>query len=78
MFIAEFTKKTGFESAVATVAQAAGRNASDPDSLKALRRRMYMDIPELPPLPNIGAPRLDPLIPDLSKYDIAIERGCAQ
>ena len=31
--IAEFTKRTGFESAVATVAQAAKRSISDPDSL---------------------------------------------
>jgi transposase len=76
--IAEFTKRTGFESAVATVAQAAKRNVSDPDSLKALHRRMHMDIPELPPLSLRDAPRLDPLIPDLSKYDIAIDRGCAQ
>ena len=76
--IAEFTRRTGFESAVATVAQAAKRNVSDPDSLKALHRRMHMDIPELPPLPQREAPRLDPLMPDLSKYDFAIDRGYAQ
>ena len=76
--IAEFTKRTGFESAVATVAQAAERNVSDPDSLKALHRKMYMDIPELPPLPHIAAPYLDSLLPDLSAYDVVIDRGCAQ
>jgi len=76
--LAEFTKRTGFESAVATVAQAAERNVSDPDSLKALHRKMYMDIPELPPLPQIAAPYLESLLPDLSIYDIAIDRGCAQ
>lgn len=76
--IAELTKRTGFESAVATVAQAARRNIYDPDSLMALHRRLYMDIPELPPLPPELAPRLSPLMPDLSAYDIAIGRGLAQ
>lgn len=76
--IAEFTRRTGFESAVATVAQAAKRNVSDPDSLKALHRRIHMDIPELPPLPQREAPHLDPLMPDLSKYDFAIDRRCVQ
>jgi len=76
--IAEFTKRTGFESAVATVAQAAKRSVSDPDSLKALHRRLHLDIPELPPLPQQSAPHLDPLMPDLSKYDFVIDRGCMQ
>jgi hypothetical protein len=76
--IAEFTKRTGFESAVATVAQAAKRNISDPDSLKALHRRLHMDIPELPPLPPGTAPSLAPLMPDLSKYDLVLERGMLQ
>jgi len=76
--IAEFTKRSGFESAVATVAQAAKRNISDPDSLRALHRKLHMDVPELPPLPQESAPYLDPLVPDLSKYDFAIVRGCAQ
>lgn len=76
--IAEFTRKTGFESAVATVSQAVERNISDPDSLKALHRRLYMDIPELPPLSLQEAPWLAPLMPDLSKYDFAIDRGCMQ
>ena len=73
--IAEFTKRTGFESAVATVAQAASRNITDPDSLKTLHRRLYMDIPELPPLPCDMVPQLAPLMPDLSKYDIVIGGG---
>ena len=76
--IAEFTKMTGFESAVATVAQAASHNITDPDSLKALHRRLYMDIPELPPLSCDIAPQLDPLMPDLTKYDFAIVRGVQQ
>jgi len=76
--ISEFTKRTGFESAVNTVAQAVVRNISDPDSLKSLHRSMYLDIPELPPLPQRDAPRLDPLMPDLSKYDFALNRGYAQ
>ena len=76
--IAEFTKKTGFESALATVAQAARRNITDPDSLMVLHRKMHMDIPELPPLQQQEAPRLDPLMPDLSKYDFAIDRRGVQ
>jgi len=76
--IAEFTKKTGFESAVATVAQAVKHNASDPESLKALHRRLFMDIPELPPLPRAEAPRVDPLMPDLTKYDIFTGGGWKQ
>jgi transposase len=75
--IAEFTKRTGFESAVATVAQAAKRNISDTDSLRALHRRLHLDIPELPPLPPGTAPHLDPLMPDLSKYDIALGGVCS-
>ena len=74
--IAEFTQRTGFESAVMTVSQAVERNISDPDSLKALHRKLYMDIPELPPLTQQDAPWLDPLMPDLSKYDVAIDRRC--
>jgi transposase len=76
--LAELTRRTGFESALATVAQAAERNVSDPDSLMALHRRLHMDIPELPPLPLMIAPALDSLMPDLSKYDFALDRGCIQ
>lgn len=73
--IAELTEKTGFESAVETVAQAAGNNVSDPDSLKALHRKLHMDIPELPPLQDASVPRLDPLMPDLSRYNIGPGMG---
>jgi hypothetical protein len=76
--IAEFTKRTGFESAVATVAQATKRSISDPDSLKALHRRLHLDIPELPPIPPESAPRINPLMPDLRQYDLALGKGGAQ
>ena len=50
--ISELTDRTGFESAVNTVEQALYYGASDPDSLKNLYRRLYSDVPELPPYEN--------------------------
>ena len=73
--IAELTKRAGFESATATVAQAISHNALDADSLMALHRRLFMDIPELPPLKHPDLPHLDPLPPDLARYSLAIGRG---
>ena len=48
--LAELTERSGFESAVCTVDQALVYNVIDPDSLKNLYRRVYSDVPELPPL----------------------------
>jgi hypothetical protein len=72
--IAELAKRTSFESAAATVAQAISHNALDADSLMALHRRLFMDIPELPPLCRQDFPPLDPLLPNLADYDVAIDR----
>lgn len=73
--IAELTKRSGFEKATATVAQAISHNATDADSLMALHRRLFMDIPELPPLRHPDLPQLNPLMPDLDRYNLAIGRG---
>lgn len=51
--LCELTRNTGFESAVNTIDHAIQYNAKDPDSLKALYRRLYSDIPELPLLTNL-------------------------
>ena len=48
--LAELTKRSGFDSAVNTVEEAIRLQTIDPDSLKNLYRRLYSDIPELPPL----------------------------
>ncbi|MDO4803053.1 MAG: IS21 family transposase, partial [Prevotellaceae bacterium] len=48
--LAELTERSGFESAVRTVDQALVYDAIDPDSLKNLYRRVYSDVPELPPM----------------------------
>ena len=50
--LAELTKRTGFDSALQTVDQALLYQVKDPDSLKNLYRRLYSDVPELPPLPQ--------------------------
>lgn len=71
----ELTLRTGFDSALNTVSQAICYGASDADSLKNLYRRIYADVPELPPMP------LGPEIPDigqmttnLNDYDVLLGR----
>lgn len=73
--IAELTDRTGFESALNTVSQAINYGASDADSLRNLYRRIYADVPELPPMP------LGPEIPDvgqmtanLADYDLFLRK----
>ncbi len=48
--LADLTDRTGFESAVQTVNEAILYEANDPDSLQSLYRRLYSDVPELPPI----------------------------
>ena len=48
----ELTERTGFDSALQTVNEAITYRAADPDSLESLYRRLYADVPELPPLEN--------------------------
>lgn len=76
--LAELTDRTGFDSALNTVAQALSFGASDADSLKNLYRRIYADVPELPPMP------LGPQIPDIGQmtanlipYDVFLKKGGA-
>lgn len=48
--LADLTDRTGFESAVQTVNEAIVYEANDPDSLQNLYRRLYSDVPDLPPI----------------------------
>ncbi|MBS4007147.1 MAG: IS21 family transposase [Clostridium sp.] len=74
--LAELTDRTGFDSALNTVRQALCYGASDADSLHNLYRRIYADVPELPPMP------LAPEIPDVGQmptnliaYDVFLKKG---
>lgn len=68
--LCELTERTGFDSAVQTVDQAILYKANDPDSLKALHRRLFSDLPELPPLEQTESmPNVIQFPTDLSAYD---------
>jgi transposase len=74
--LAELTDRTGFDSAVQTVNQALLYQVKDPDSLKNLYRRLYSDVPELPPMPSQnGVPGLRQMPVDLASYDRLLKRG---
>lgn len=76
--LAELTKRTGFDSALQTVDQALLYQVKDPDSLKNLYRRLYSDVPELPPMPQQSSvPRIVQLPVDLSSYDKLLAKGGA-
>lgn len=66
----ELTERTGFDSALNTIDHALDYNASDSASLKSLYRRLYSDIPELPPmaLPD-NVEHLSQMPADLTSYD---------
>lgn len=73
--LAELTERTGFDSAVNTVNQAVQYQASDADSLNSLYRRLYSDIPELPPMQlNQGIPQMKQIQANLIAYDVFLER----
>jgi len=74
--LAELTDRTGFDSALHTVREALGYGAADAESLKNLYRRIYANVPELPPM------SLDPQIPqvgqmksNLGDYDACLTKG---
>ena len=74
--IAELTKRTGFESAVQTVDQAIMYQANDADSLKNLYRRLYADVPELPPMiMHKDIPQLIQMPTGLEEYDRCLLGG---
>ena len=76
--LAELTDRTGFDSAVQTVNQAVMYQATDADSLQSLYRRLYADVPELPPLAiKAGIPQLKQMDADLEAYDRCLLGGGA-
>lgn len=73
--LCELTERTGFDSAVQTVDQAILYKANDPDSLKALYRRLFSDLPELPPLEQTESmPKVIQFPADLSAYDKLLKK----
>jgi len=74
--LCELTRNTGFESALNTVDQAIQYSAKDPDSLKALYRRLYSDIPELPAITNLTVPANIVQFPvNLKDYDELLKKA---
>jgi transposase len=76
--LAELTDRTGFDSALNTVHQALCYGASDADSLQNLYRRIYADVPELPPMPyGPGIPDVGQMSANIVAYDAFLRRGGA-
>ena len=78
--LAELSDRTGFDSALNTVNEAIGYNATDPDSLRCLYDRIYSDIPLLPPLESgNGIPDLKviPFNSCLARLDTVLRKGGA-
>lgn len=74
--ISELTERTGFESALHTINQALLFGANDIESLKNLYRRLYADVPELPPMElRDHVPALSPMNTNLQAYDALLEKG---
>ena len=78
--LSELTDRSGFESALQTVDDAIRYQAYDPESLMNLYRRIYSDVPELPPLDTKADLSLGKVIcfeTDLSALDNALRGGAA-
>ena len=74
--LAELTNRTGFDSALNTVNQALSYGASDADSLQNLYRRIYADVPELPPMPHGSQiPDVGQMSANLIAYDVFLRKG---
>jgi hypothetical protein len=74
--LSELTDRTGFDSALNTIDQALCYGASDAESLKNLYRRLYADVPELPPMPlGPDLPKVEQMSASLVDYDELLKRG---
>lgn len=76
--LSELTDRSGFESAVRTVDQAILYHATDADSLRSLYRRLFSDVPAIPPLGEgtlVPAMETLPYNTDLTALDQALKRG---
>ncbi len=79
--LSELTDRTGFDSAVNTVNEAIKYQATDPDSLQNLYKRIYSDVPMLPPLgEDVSLPdaKIIPFRNDLTVLDAALRKGGVQ
>lgn len=76
--LTELTDRTGFDSALNTVREALGYGASDSESLKNLYRRLYADVPELPPMPlDSRIPVVGQMESNIADYDAFLGKGGA-
>lgn len=74
--LSELTDRTGFDSAIQTVNQAITYQATNADSLQSLYRRLYSDVPELPPMqPQAGIPKIAQMPVNLIGYDGLLKGG---
>ena len=74
--LAESTSRAGFDSAPNTVNHALSYGASNADSLKNLYRRIYSEVPELPPMSlKAGIPDIGQMAQDLTPYDDLLKKG---
>lgn len=73
--LCDLTEANGFNGAMDIVNHAILYQAKDPDSLQTLARRLYADVPELPPLENLPAvPPVTQFPADLKGYDSLLGR----
>ncbi len=76
--LAELTDRTGFDSALNTVREALSYGTSDSESLKNLYRRIYTDVPELPPMPlDSQIPAVGQMKSNIADYDAFLGKGGA-
>jgi len=74
--LSDLTDKSGFECALTTVNQALTYGASDAESLNNLYRRLYSQVPELPPIPlGSNLPQVGQMGANLTAYDVFLEKG---
>ena len=73
--LAELTDRSGFDSALNTINQALCYGTSDADSLKNLYRRIYAEVPELPPMSlDPGIPNVGQMETNLVSYDAFLRK----
>jgi len=74
--LAELTTRSGFDSAINTIEHAITYQATNADSLQNLYRKLYQDVPELPPMAlSKSIQPLEPMDTRLSEYDELLNKG---
>jgi len=72
--LSDLTDKTGFDSALQTVNQAILYQSHDADSLESLYRRLFSNVPELPPMDHPSIPHVDEMTTNLVSYDALLAK----